>query len=153
MEGVNGAIRHAHKPAIIPILRTFGASIGSRCDVETALVIHNADNGYRNLVIGPDCHLGKEVFLDLRDRISIGSRVTISMRATLLTHMDVGRSPLAEHYSRTSSGLTLQSGAYIGANAVLLAGCDIGESAVVGAGAVVTGAVPPLAVAIGVPAE
>ena len=43
--------------------------------------------------------------------------------------------------------------ASIGSNATILAGITIGESALIGAGAVVTKDVPPYAIAAGVPAR
>ena len=153
MEGVNRALRHASKPAVIPILRRFGAHIGESCDIEAPLVIHNAKGSYANLTIGAHCHIGKEAFIDLTDRVTIGARVTISMRATLLTHMDVGRSPLLDQFPPSQASLRLGEGCYIGTNAVLLAGSDIGESAMIGASALVTKPVPPRSVVGGVPAR
>ena len=48
--------------------------------------------------------------------------------------------------------VTIGSGAWIGANAVIIS-CAVGEGAVIGAGAVVTKDVPPRAVAVGAPAR
>lgn len=50
-------------------------------------------------------------------------------------------------------GVTVRRGAKIGANATLLPGVVIGESALVGAGAVVTKDVPPEMVVVGSPAR
>jgi acetyltransferase-like isoleucine patch superfamily enzyme len=47
----------------------------------------------------------------------------------------------------------IKKGASIGANATILAGIEIGEGAMVGAGAVVTKTVPPHAVVVGNPAK
>lgn len=41
---------------------------------------------------------------------------------------------------------------WIGAGAKILMGCHIGDGAVIGANAVVTGDIPPNAIAVGVPA-
>jgi len=50
-------------------------------------------------------------------------------------------------------GVTVRRGGRIGAGAVILPGIEIGEDAVVGAGAVVTRNVPPRKIVVGVPAE
>ncbi len=50
-------------------------------------------------------------------------------------------------------GPTLRFNASIGANSTILPGVDVGESAMVAAGALVTKDVPPRKLAIGVPAK
>jgi len=42
---------------------------------------------------------------------------------------------------------------WIGSNAVILGGVNIGKGAIIGAGAVVTRSIPPMAIAVGVPAK
>jgi acetyltransferase-like isoleucine patch superfamily enzyme len=154
IEGVNRVVRQTSKPGVIPVLRLFGARIGKDCDFEVPLVIHNAQRHYQNLSVGDRCHLGKDVLVDLAESVTLGDCVTVSMRAMLLTHTDVGHSPLAAGALPPSRHkLALRSGAYIGAGAILLAGVEIGECAVVGAGAVVTRAVPPRTVVAGSPAR
>jgi len=95
-----------------------------------------------------------EVFLDLCDKITIEDRVTISMRVTILTHTDVGHSPLRESvFPPRHAPVVVRRGAYIGAGATILQGVTVGECAVVGAGAVVVGDIPAHVVAVGVPAR
>jgi acetyltransferase-like isoleucine patch superfamily enzyme len=50
-------------------------------------------------------------------------------------------------------GIVIRNGASIGANATILPGVEIGEKAMVGAGAVVTRSVPANATVIGNPAR
>jgi acetyltransferase-like isoleucine patch superfamily enzyme len=54
---------------------------------------------------------------------------------------------------RTSSGVTIGDGAWLGAGAKILDGVTIGDRAVIGAGAVVRESVAAGAVAVGVPAR
>ena len=54
---------------------------------------------------------------------------------------------------RTSRGVTLGAGVWMGAGAKVLDGVTIGEHAVVGAGAVVRDDIPPHAIAVGLPAR
>jgi acetyltransferase-like isoleucine patch superfamily enzyme len=136
------------------ILTRFGAVVGGRGDLNAPLLIHNADRDYSNLIVGNDCHVGKDVFLDLRDTITIEDSVTISMRSTILTHTDAGQSPLRVRVLPSShSAVLIRQGAYVGAGTIILQGVTVGQFAVVGAGAVVTRDVPAYGVAVGAPAR
>lgn len=136
------------------ILRHFGAAIGEHCMIHSPLILHNADGGFDRLVVGDRCHIGKDVFIDLAQRVELEQRVTLSMRATILTHFDVGQSPLGESgYGPSSSPVLFRTGAYVGSGAIILAGVEVGEQAMVAAGAVVTKNVPPRSLVAGVPAR
>jgi len=63
-----------------------------------------------------------------------------------------GRSP-APAASGERRLTVIGENAWIGAKAVILTGCTVGEGAIVGAGAVVTASIPPYAVAAGNPAR
>ena len=141
-----------------PTLRAYGAAIGQRVRFRSPLVIHNSDSErrryYSKLEVGDDCYFGRELFLDLQDRIVIEDQVTISHRVMILTHTDAGNSPLKDDFVPTAQGpVFIRKGAYIGANVTILQGVEIGESSIVGAGAVVTRSVPPASVVAGVPAK
>ncbi|MGH9875244.1 MAG: acyltransferase [Pyrinomonadaceae bacterium] len=157
-EGVNIPLMFMPTQPITPTLRAFGARIGIEVRFRSPLVIHNSrvERGhyYDNLQVGDHCYLGRELFLDLQDQILIEDNVTISHRVMILTHTDAGASPLRDEYIPTSqSPVIIRSGAYIGANVTILEGVEIGESSIVGAGAVVTQSVPPGTVVGGVPAK
>ncbi|MGH7504092.1 MAG: acyltransferase, partial [Longimicrobiales bacterium] len=53
----------------------------------------------------------------------------------------------------SAAPVVIENAVLIGANAVVLEGCRVGEGSVVAAGAVVTGDLPPLVVAAGQPAR
>jgi acetyltransferase-like isoleucine patch superfamily enzyme len=152
-DNANRVLRFADKRVVIPILRNNGARVGRGCDIETPLIIHNCVN-YQNLTIGNNCHIGKDVFLDLRDRVVLEDNVTISMRTSIITHLDVGKSPLKQHgFHNEQGGVVLKRGCYIGANAVILHSVIVGECSLVGSSALVTQDVPPYTVVGGVPAD
>jgi acetyltransferase-like isoleucine patch superfamily enzyme len=154
IEGVNRILYQCNSAHTVALLVSYGAVVGSGHDMNSPLLIHNAMGTYSNLTIGQECHLGKEVFLDLRDKIIIEDRVTISMRVTILTHMDVGHSPLGESaFPPCQAPVVIKRGAYIGASTTILQGVTIGACAVVGAGAVVIEDVPAYGISIGVPAQ
>jgi acetyltransferase-like isoleucine patch superfamily enzyme len=157
-EGLNIPLMFMPTKFIAPTLRRYGARIGKRVRFCAPLMIHNSDikssNYYRNLEVGDDCYFGRELFLDLQERILIEDQVTISHRVTILTHTDAGESPLRDQSVPTSQApVIIRRGAYIGANVTILEGVEIGETSIVGAGAVVTRSVPAGAVVVGVPAR
>lgn len=136
------------------VLKKFGAAIGPASDLHSPLSIHNAQRDYTHLTIGQQCHVGQEVFLDLCDAIILEDCVTISMRVMILTHTDVGKSPLREsNLPPRHLPVVIKRGAYVGAGVIILQGVTIGERSVIGAGAVVVDSIPPHSIAVGVPAR
>lgn len=157
-EGINIPLMFMPTQVIAPTLRAYGATIGQRVRFRSPLVVHNSglERGsyYKRLRVGSDCYFGRELFLDLQDEIIIEDQVTISHRVMILTHTDAGSSPLKDRLIATSQApVIIRRGAYIGANVTILQGVEIGESSIVGAGAVVTRSVPPSTVVAGVPAR
>lgn len=135
------------------VLGLFGAEVGGGGALYGPLTIHNASPDFRNLRIGARTHVGRNVLLDLADKLTIEDDATISMGCTILTHQDIGERPLAGLYPPERKPTTIGTGAYLGANVTVLAGCGVGAFSVVGAGAVVREAIPPHVVAVGVPAR
>ncbi|KAK3492171.1 uncharacterized protein B0T23DRAFT_135746 [Neurospora hispaniola] len=86
--------------------------------------------------------------------VTIGENCNIGPHCTLVS---VGHPihPEARESQRSSIGkpITIGNGVWIGANVTILGGVTIGDGAVIGAGSVVTKSVPPLHLAIGVPAR
>lgn len=115
------------------ILREYGAQVGSDCSIYTPLHVVNADGDFSNLVIGDRVHLGADVLIDLADRVEIEDEATISMRCTLITHIDVGPGPLRGRLRRQQAPVRIGAGAYLGTGATLLHGVTVGAAAVVGA--------------------
>jgi acetyltransferase-like isoleucine patch superfamily enzyme len=72
---------------------------------------------------------------------------------TFITHTDVGKSPLAGRIPASHAPVIIRSGAYLGSGVTVLQGVEIGEQAVVGAGALVERNVPAGTVVAGVPAR
>ncbi|MGD9933535.1 MAG: DapH/DapD/GlmU-related protein [Dehalococcoidia bacterium] len=125
------------------ILREYGAQVGEGCSLYTPLHIVNADGDFSNLAIGDRVHLGADVLIDLADRVEIGDEATLSMRCTLITHIDVGPGPLRARLPRQQAPVRIGPGAYLGAGATVLHGVTIGAEAVVGALALVAHDVAP----------
>jgi acetyltransferase-like isoleucine patch superfamily enzyme len=135
------------------ILSALGAHIERDVMIHSPVNIHAPDGRIANLSVGRGAHIGPGVFIDLTDRVTIGANATISMRSTILTHFDAGRSVVADARPRMTAPVTVDRDAYLGANTTVLAGVTIGIRAIVGAGAVVTADVPANDVVAGVPAR
>ena len=120
------------------------------CTANFATVIHPA------AVVSPSARIGAGSVVMARAVVQAGAAVG--------GHAIVNTGAIVEHDCRIGAyahvcpgatltgGVTAGEGAMIGAGAVVIPGRAIGEWAVVGAGAVVTRAIPPYAVAAGVPA-
>ncbi len=101
---------------------------------------------------GKGCFINRRCYFDSTGRITIGNHVSIAHGVTFVTaHHDIGtpQKRAGEIDGRTT---VIGDGVWIGANATILPGVTIGESAVVAACAVVTKDVPPNTLVKGVPA-
>ncbi len=111
-----------------------------------------------NVVIRP----GTFLFADSRDNgggITIEDKVSIGAGAHFYTNnhafSDNSRAIYDQGYPNPteSDSIILESGCWIGAGAIVLAGVTVGKNAVIGAGAVVTKSIPAFTVAVGNPAR
>ena len=109
----------------------------------------------RGVKIGRRCIIPKEVFFDDMDPhyIEIGDDVVMAPGVRIFAHVHYGARLYEYMGGREVAPVRICSGAYLGANVVVLKGVTIGECAVVGAGSVVCRDIPPYSVAVGVPAR
>jgi acetyltransferase-like isoleucine patch superfamily enzyme len=127
-------------------------AIGTGTAIGDGVVLQGRHDG--RCVIGARVWIGAQAFVDGRDLeigddagIGPGVRIVGSEHTGLPDDLPVIATDL------DSRPIRIGAGADIGSNAVILPGVTIGHGAIVGAGAVVTRAVPPRAVAAGVPAR
>jgi acetyltransferase-like isoleucine patch superfamily enzyme/dTDP-4-dehydrorhamnose 3,5-epimerase-like enzyme len=115
--------------------------------------------------IGADCNICDGVFVEndvvVGDRVTVKCGVQLWDGVALEDDVFVGPNatftndprPRSKHRPDAFARTVVRRGASIGANATILPGLEIGEQAMVGAGAVVTRSVPPFAIAVGNPAR
>jgi serine O-acetyltransferase len=102
------------------------------------------------LVLGSDvaCTLPRSTIIGHPYGIVIHSLTRIGENVTIMQNVTIG-----ERRPGESAGANLGDGAVIGAGAILLGPVQIGEGATVGAGSVVLNDVPPHATVVGNPAR
>jgi len=148
----NLLLQRVDKDSVLLILKKNGAKIGENCDIETGLTFHNCKS-YSNLIIGDNCHIGKNCFFDLREKVSIGENVVISMQCTFITHIDMSKSSISKLFKSESHPINISDDTYIGANSTILMGVKIHNSSFIAADSLVNKNVEPNTMVGGVPAK
>lgn len=121
-----------------------GAEVGENCNINCFVFIENDVVIGKNVTIKP----GVQVWdgLQIEDNVFIGPNVTF-------TNDVYPRSKESSKLFFKKINTVIRKGASIGANSTLLAGITIGEYAMLGAGSVVTKAIPPFSLWYGNPAK
>jgi acetyltransferase-like isoleucine patch superfamily enzyme len=163
--GQNVVLRHPHKIHIADhvviddncLLDAKGESnggirIGSRVFVGRNSIL-SCKNG--DIELGDGANVGFNCEIFSASRVRIGADVLMAAYAYIIGGDHDFANPTAAvlDQPRTSIGVEIGRGAWLGAGAKILDGVTIGERAVVGAGAVVRDDVPARTVAVGVPAR
>ncbi len=150
----------------------FGA-LGARCVIEEGVLAFNPAHifigddvyvGHRAMLkgdtraelrIGSGAWIGQDCYMQSAGGIRIGERAGIGPRVMVFTSTHAETPPPAAVVDAALEFAPVEIGAGcdVGIAAILLPGASIGEGAQIGAGAVVTGHIPPGMVAAGVPAK
>lgn len=135
------------------IVRPWGVSVGRRAALEACVYLKLVDDDAL-LEIGDHVYLGTGVVLDVMGRVAVGPHTLIAPGCFITDHnhgIQPGR--FIDQQPCGIGPVTIGEDVWLGAQVIILPGVSIGDGAVVGAGAVVTGDVPPGAIAVGVPAR
>jgi acetyltransferase-like isoleucine patch superfamily enzyme len=163
--GQNVVLRHPHKIRIGDnVLIDDNCLLDAKGESNAGIRIGNGVLVGRNTILS--CKNGD---IELADSANIGfncevfsaSRVVIGSSVMMAAYSYViggdhdfsdTSKPVLEQ-ARTSAGVTIGDGAWMGAGAKILDGVTVGPHAVVGAGAVVRDDIPAYGVAVGIPAR
>jgi maltose O-acetyltransferase len=112
---------------------------------------------YCGYTIGSDVYIADDLLIveELADRgnLTIGNRVSIAPRVTLVTSSHPNNSRIRGFAPLAQGPIVIEDDAWLGTGCVVLPGVRIGRGAVVGANSVVLEDVPPLHIVAGQPAR
>jgi len=163
--GQNVVLRHPHK-----------IHIGRNVVVDDNCLLDAKGQSNQGIRIGDGVFIGRNTILSCKNgdiELADGANLGFNCEVFSASRVAIGKSVLMAAYvyvvggdhdfsdpskpildqPRTSAGVTIGAGAWLGAGAKILDGVTIGAHAVVGAGAVVKDDVPDNAVAVGIPAR
>jgi UDP-2-acetamido-3-amino-2,3-dideoxy-glucuronate N-acetyltransferase len=142
------------------------AVIDEGCQIGDGTKIWHFSHVMSGCVIGRNCNLGQNVVVSpqvtLGDNVKVQNNVSIYTGVICEQDVFLGPSMVFTNVINPRSAVNrkdqyrktlVRKGASIGANATIICGNEIGEYALIGAGAVVTKTVPPYALIIGNPAR
>ena len=163
--GQNVVLRHPHK-----------IHIGDNVVVDDNCLLDAKGETNRGIRIGDGVFVGRNSILSCKDgdiELADGANIGFNCELFSASRVTIGRSVLMAAYgyviggdhdfsdpskpvlaqSRTSAGVAIGDGVWMGAGVKVLDGVQIGEHAIIGAGAVVRDDIAPHAVAVGIPAR
>jgi acetyltransferase-like isoleucine patch superfamily enzyme len=163
--GQNVVLRHPHK-----------IRIGDNVVIDDNCLVDAKGDTNRGITIGNGVFIGRNSILSCKDGdITLGDGANVGFNCEIFSAstVTVGRDTLIAAYcyviggdhdfsdpsvpivaqARRSMGVVVGDAAWLGAGAKILDGVTIGDNAIVGAAAVVREAVPPGAIAAGIPAR
>jgi acetyltransferase-like isoleucine patch superfamily enzyme len=163
--GQHVVLRHPHK-----------VHIGSNVVIDDNCLIDAKGHSNRGIRIGDGVFVGRNTILSCKNgdiELADGANIGFNCEVFSASRVTIGKSVLMAAYSyviggdhdfsdpskpvleqaRTSAGVAIGDGVWMGAGAKILDGVTIGDGAVIGAGAVVRESVPASAIAVGVPAR
>ena len=127
-------------------------SLGRNSIIECTGVIRELGE---ELIIGDNVGIAANAFIAMRGKVTIGDNTIfgpgVSIHAENHNFSDLDK-PIRKQ-GATRKGVTIGNDCWIGSKAVILDGVNIGNHAIVAAGAVVTKDVPDYAIVGGVPAK
>lgn len=151
-------LKEVNKPFIHPLADVSSTYIGQNTRIWQYSIV------FKEAQIGKDCNICAHTMIEndviIGDNVTVKSGVFIWDGIILEDNVFIGPSatftndkkPRSKQYPEEFAKTIVKKGASIGANATILPGLVIGQSAMIGAGAVVTKNVPDFAIMVGNPA-
>jgi acetyltransferase-like isoleucine patch superfamily enzyme len=144
--------KHCRLDTSIRLFNGGPIKLGNYCDIRASTMIMPA-GGF--VEIGNDTGIGVMGVLHGGGGIRIGHHTLIGPRVTMISENHIFSDPdkLITHQGLDRKIIIIGNNVWLGCNVTILAGVEIGDGAIVAAGAVVNRSVPPYAIVAGVPAQ
>lgn len=142
-------VKLGYNVRLAKFINLYGCSVGANTKIGAFVEIQ------KNAYIGRNCKISSHSFICegvvIEDDVFIGHNVTFINDLYPRSTTPAGQLQTEEDW--TVGKTLVKRGASIGSSSTLLCGVTVGESAIVGAGSVVTKDVPPYSVVAGNPAR
>jgi acetyltransferase-like isoleucine patch superfamily enzyme len=133
--------------------RAMGITVGSRTLLTDRFGLVGGRGSSRRLRIGMDCYVNGGCVFDATAPITIGNNVSLGHGVLITTSSHAIGGMERRAGSLEPRPVTVGNGVWLASRVVVLPGVEIGEGAVVCAGAVVSRSVAPHTMVAGVPAR
>lgn len=128
-----------YSPLRVFFLRIMGSKIGRNVYMGGVSFANVYRTGFKGLAIHDNCVVDDYVILDLANKITLESHVTIAWGSILVTHRNVGYKdhPLQPYFPPTNGDIVIRRGSFIGTHVTILDGVTVGEGVCVAANSLV----------------
>lgn len=178
---MTGPAHKTRRSPLQKALRLLGSVLDPRAYLHALKLVNYYNYSHlqprRKIRMGPGCNISPNAVFSNPERIEIGARLNLGARCYLWAGPSSGKIIIGDDVlfgpdvMVTASGYRFNDGApvtqqamdeadvvigndvWLATRVVVLPGAHIGDGAIIGAGAIVTGHIPPYAIAVGTPAK
>jgi acetyltransferase-like isoleucine patch superfamily enzyme len=135
------ALAYVLHDSLLPliVLKIGKAKIGKNVRLGRWLTLHESKGSFQNLEIGDDVFIGKNVLIDLSDKVNVGNRCGIGMNVTIITHLNFGDSKLSAEFPICKAPVEIFEDSVINWGCIVLKGTSIMREVIILPGSVVSG--------------
>ncbi|MHC1776990.1 MAG: hypothetical protein AB9834_16425 [Lentimicrobium sp.] len=137
-EGIGYVIERIPRIYLIPILKSYGCTIGKNCRILAGITFHNLSGKkpLKNLILGDNVYIGRNVLLDLADKIEIMDDSSLGAGCQVWTHVGDYTYNFKDYHERKAQ-VRIGRGVLCWSMVLISPGVTIGDYTRVAAGSIV----------------